>query len=419
MKNRAAVQGFRCISCKKTYSARIFRYTCESCGSNLEILYDYDTIRDQLHEYAISENTDYSMWRYCAFLPVPHPEAGPGLHIGWTPLYRLKNLERRFGLRGVFIKDEGRNPSASTKDRAGAVAIAHAIQMGERIITCASTGNAGSSLACLAASCGMSTVIFVPAAAPRAKIAQLLVYGAGVIPVDGTYDDAYDLCLAASEEYGWYNRNTGYNPYTREGKKTVSFEICEQLGWKCPDTVCVSVGDGNLISGVWKGFRDLYETGMIDKLPRLVACQAKNSAAVKKAFEGTGEILPVSGETVADSIAVKLPRDGKAAVNAIRESGGFAVSVHDTQIMEAMHECARETGVFGEPAGVTPFAALAAAVSEKKLSGDETVVVVVSGSGLKDIDAALSALPMPPAIPPSFEELKKVMTERLKKIDGD
>jgi len=396
----------------------MFRYACETCGSNLEILYEYDTIADQLRAHPISENADYSMWRYGAFLPVVHTPEIPGVHIGWTPLYRSKSLEKRFGLRGVFIKDEGRNPSASTKDRAGAVAIAHAIQTGERTLTCASTGNAGSSLACLAASCGMSTVIFVPASAPRAKIAQLLVYGAGVIPVLGTYDDAYELCLTASQEYGWYNRNTGYNPYTREGKKTVSFEICEQLGWQCPDTVCVSVGDGNLISGVWKGFRDLYETGMIDKLPRLVACQAKNSAAVKKALEGNGEILPVSGETVADSIAVKLPRDGKAAVNAIRESGGFAISVSDEQILKAMHECARETGVFGEPAGVAPYAALAAAVSEKTLSRDESVVLVMSGNGLKDVDAALSSLPVPPAIPPSMEELNKVMAERLKKIEG-
>jgi len=418
MKKSTPVQGYRCISCKKTYGALPFRYVCESCGSNLELLYDYDAIRGQLRKHPFSKNPDYSMWRYGAFLPVRYTKSGPGVHIGWTPLYRSERLEKRFGLRGVFIKDEGRNPSASTKDRAGAVALVHALQMGERIVTCASTGNAGSSLACLAASCGMRTVIFVPAAAPRAKIAQLLVYDAGVIPVDGTYDDAYELCLAASREYGWYNRNTGYNPYTREGKKTVSFEICEQLGWKCPEAVLVSVGDGNLISGVWKGFRDLYETGMIDKLPRLVACQAKNSAAVKRAFDGDGKILPVSGETVADSIAVKLPRDGNAAVNAIRESGGFAISVRDDQIIDAMHECARETGVFGEPAGVTPFAALGAAVSEKKFSKGDAVVVLVSGNGLKDIDAALGSLPVPPRVSPSIEELKKVMAERFTQGGG-
>jgi threonine synthase len=412
MKKPSPAQGSRCISCNKTFSIRPFRYVCDSCGSNLELFYDYDMIRDQLRKHPYSENPDHSMWRYGAFLPVQYSKAGPSVHIGWTPLYRSERLEKRFGLRGVFIKDEGRNPSASTKDRAGAVVIAHALQMGERTITCASTGNAGSSLACLAASCRMRTVIFVPAAAPRAKIAQLLVYDAGVIPVDGSYDDAYDLCLAASKEYGWYNRNTGYNPYTREGKKTVSFEICEQLGWKCPDAVLVAVGDGNLISGVWKGFCDLYETGMIDKPPRLVACQAKNSAAVKMAFEGDGKILPVSGETVADSIAVKLPRDGKAAVNAIRESGGFAVSVPDEQIINAMHECARETGVFGEPAGVTPFAALEGAVSEKKFSERDTVVVVVSGNGLKDIDAALGSLPMPPPISPTIDELEKFLAER-------
>jgi threonine synthase len=236
---------------------------------------------------------------------------------------------------------------------------------------------------------GIRTRIFIPRAAPAAKVAQLLAFGAEVLAVDGTYDQAFDLCLAATERFGWYNRNTGYNPFTREGKKSVSFEICEQMGWRVPDLVVVSVGDGNIISGVWKGFEDFRRIGFIDRVPRLLAVQAAGSAAVVNALEGDGVIRPVSGETVADSISVSVPRDGDAAVQAVRASGGFGITVTDDEILAAIPEVARGAGVFGEPAGVASYAGLRKAVEAGLIDPGWTVVVLITGNGLKDIASVM------------------------------
>ena len=276
------------------------------------------------------------------------------------------------------------------------------------LVTGASTGNAGSSTAVLAAAMGMKARIFIPKAAPRAKIAQLLACGADVLAVDGTYDDAFDLCLAATKQFGWYNRNTGYNPFTREGKKSVSFEICEQMGWHAPDLVVVPVGDGNIISGVWKGFADFHRIGFIDRLPRLLAVQAAGSAAVVNALAGDGTIKPVSGETVADSISVSVPRDGEAAVQAVRESKGFGITVTDDQILAAIPEIARDSGVFGEPAGVTAYAGLKTAVEQGRIDPAWTIVVLMTGSGLKDIASVMKVAGEPRAVPANASALSEI-----------
>ena len=405
------VKGYRCISCHREYGLQEILYTCRHCSGNLQVVYDYQNIKKHLSTRDFTESTDNSIWRYIELLPVKEHSKRPPVHIGWTPLYKADSLGKKLGLKNLYIKDDGRNPSASSKDRAGAVVVVHAIEQGLNVITCASTGNAASSLACLTAPMDLRTVLFVPATAPRAKIAQLLVFGAVVITIEGTYDQAYDLCLKGSDEYGWYNRNTGYNPYTREGKKTVSYEICEQLGWKSPDKVFVPVGDGNLISGVWKGFVDLYEIGFIQRKPRLIACQAEKSDAIKRAFESDGVTRPVSGHTIADSISVSLPRDGDAAVMAIRGSKGFALSVSDSKILEAIPELAAETGVFAEPAGAAPYAALKKAVARNLVEEDERVVLLVTGSGLKDIESAMKSTRKPFRIQPDIEELKGILAE--------
>jgi threonine synthase len=312
-------------------------------------------------------------------------------------------------LRELYFKDDGRNPSASFKDRAGAVALARALELGHRVVTGASTGNAASSMSCLAAALNVKTVIFVPETAPVAKIAQLLVFGSKVIAVKGTYDQAFDLCLKATEEYGWYNRNTGFNPFTREGKKTCSFEIIEQLGFQCPDKVFVSVGDGNILTGLWKGFRDFHALGLIDKLPQLIAVQAGKSDAVKRAFESDGVIRAVSGETLADSISVSLPRDGVAAVRALKESNGFAIAVSDQEVLEAIPLLARAEGVFAEPAGAAAVAGLRKAVQEGHVRSDEKVVAVITGNGLKDVASAMKAVGKPFSVEPDLEALKKLV----------
>jgi threonine synthase len=309
--------------------------------------------------------------------------------VGWTPLFGAPLLARALGVRELLVKDDGKNPSASFKDRASAVALARARELGHELVTGASTGNAAGATAALAAPCGLRARIFVPKSAPRAKVAQLLTFGAEVLAVDGTYDQAFDLCLEATRRFGWYNRNTGFNPYTREGKKTVSFEICEQLGFSVPDLVVVPVGDGNIISGVWKGFVELHALGLIDRLPRLLAAQAAGSDAIVRALEGDGVVRPVAGDTVADSISVSLPRDGDAAVRAVRDSQGLGVRVPDEEILAAIPTLARGSGVFAEPAAAAGYAALVSAARAGRLDPSWRVLLLVTGSGLKDVAAAM------------------------------
>ena len=389
------VTGLRCVreSCDATFSLDETRYICKACGANLQVEYDYDTIRETWSREALADDPDLTMWRYAPLYPVEGRIESPP--VGWSPMFDAPRLGDPLGIKRLQVKDDGRNPSASFKDRASAIALVRAREMGLDLVTGASTGNAASSTAVLAAAMGIQARIFVPKAAPPAKVAQMLAFGAEVLAVDGVYDDAFDLCLAATAKYGWYNRNTGYNPFTREGKKSVSFEICEQRAWQVPDLVVVPVGDGNIISGVWKGFCDLHRIGFIDRLPRLLAAQAENSDAIVSALEGDGTIKAVSGDTVADSISVCVPRDGEAAVRAVRESKGFGVRVTDDEILAAIPELARGAGVFGEPAGVTSLAALKKAAAEGKIDAGWDVVMMVTGNGLKDVASVMKVTEEP------------------------
>ena len=402
------VTGLRCVrkSCDATFTLDETRYTCKACGANLQVEYDYDAIRETWSRDSLADDPDHTMWRYAPLYPVESRIESPP--VGWSPLFEAPRLRDEMGLQSLQIKDDGRNPSASFKDRASAIALVRARELGMELVTGASTGNAASSTAVLAAAMGIRARIFVPKAAPAAKVAQMLAFGAEVLAVDGVYDDAFDLCLAATAKYGWYNRNTGYNPFTREGKKSVSYEICEQRGWKVPDLVVVPVGDGNIISGVWKGFCDLHAIGFIDRMPRLLAAQAEHSDAIVAALEGDGTIKEVSGETVADSISVCVPRDGEAAVRAVQESGGFGVRVTDDEILAAIPALARGAGVFGEPAGVTSLAALKKAAAGGKVDPGWDVVMMVTGNGLKDVASVMkvTAEPRPvSADPAKLEEI--------------
>lgn len=403
------VTGLRCVRCNTPTPLADDVYTCGACGGNLQVEYDYDSLRRTWNKDDLARSADYTIWRYAPLYPTAAKLDCPP--IGWTPLLRATQLEQRLGLRHLLIKDDSRNPSASFKDRATAIALARARDIGRELVTGASTGNAGSSTAVLAAALGMKARIFIPKAAPRAKVAQLLACGADVLAVDGTYDAAFDLCLAATRQFGWYNRNTGYNPFTREGKKSVSLEICEQLGWQVPDLVVVPVGDGNILSGVWKGFVDFHRIGFIDRLPRLLAVQAEGSAAVVRALETDGTIRPVSGETVADSISVSLPRDGDAAVQAVRASDGFGITVTDAEILAAIPELARNSGIFGEPAGVAAYAGLKKAAEQNRLDPGWTIVVLMTGSGLKDIASVMKVAGEPRPVPADPSVLGKLFPE--------
>jgi threonine synthase len=330
--------------------------------------------------------------------------------VGWTPLYKADKVEHALGIKSVYVKDDGRNPTASFKDRASAIGVAKALELNKNIVCAASTGNAASSLSGFAACAGLKTYIFVPASAPDAKITQLLIYGSNVILVDGTYDDAFDLCLKASNEFGWYNRSCAVNPYLVEGKKTVAFELAEQLDFNIPDRIIMSIGDGCCISGAWKGFKELYELGLIDKLPRMTGVQAEGSNPVNRAFrDGANSFEYRKPVTLADSISVGIPRNGLKALRTLRESNGDVADVSDSEILDAMKELARLTGVFGEPAGVTCYAGLKKMVSEGRIGRDESVVLVVTGNGLKDIKSAMSAVKKPHAIKPDIDELKQLL----------
>jgi len=383
------IQHLQCVLCGSRYDPFEINYTCPSCGhlGVLEVHYDYDRLAQRISRAKLAGDRDPTFWRYRALLPVSYSRNNaPALAIGGTPLYPAKRLRTFLGLRDLWLKDDSRNPSASLKDRASIIAVMRAEG---RTVACASTGNAASSLAVQAASVGLPCYIFVPHNAPRAKIIQLLMCGAIVFAVQGSYDDAFDLCIEACNAFGWYNRNTGYNPYLVEGKKTVGLEIAEQMAWQVPDSVLVPTGDGCIISGVYRGFEDFYRLGMIDRIPRMIAVQAEGSPAIVRALDGDGIVRPYPAQTIADGISVGLPRNGAMAVKLIRESGGFGVTVSDEEILAAEKELARQTGVFAEPSGAAGYAGLLRLLAENKVAKDERIVLLVTGSGLKSIDAVV------------------------------
>jgi threonine synthase len=411
--------GYKCSICDAEYAPTSVLYNCPSCGGNLDVILDYPEIRKKYHIEDITSRTEQSLWRYGPLLPVPDPggEGTPLRAAGWTPVYCPKRLAASVGLQQLWVKDEGRNPTASFKDRASAVLVARARDIKAEIIVTASTGNAGAALAGMAAAVGHRAVIFAPKTAPQAKIAQLLVYGAQVILVDGNYDSAFDLTIEAAKEFGWYCRNTGYNPFTAEGKKTGAFEIWEQviLGLEESDKplcVFVSVGDGNIISGLHKGFKDLYQLGWLETMPRLFGVQSELSPAIANAFEaGNEEIIPVNATTIADSISVDLPRDGVRAVRAAVQTNGAYIKVPDSEIIAAIADLGIN-GIFAEPAGSTALAGLKKAVKVGLIEEDDPVLVINSGNGLKDVRAAMMAVSNATIIEPTMTALKKHLEER-------
>lgn len=389
------VTGFQCLACAREHRPGDAAYVCPACGGNLDVLYDYERVGARLTKAGLAADRELTIWRYRALLPIADSSPVPPLAVGWTPLYDCPRLAAEFGVQQLLLKDDGRNPTASFKDRPSAVVVVKAREAGASVVTTASSGNAGSALAGMCAGVGMRSVIFVPETTPAAKVAQLQVYGATVILVDGSYEDACGLCLAAAERYGWYQRTTGYNPYTAEGKKTAALEIAEQLHWQAPDRVLVGVGDGNIIGGLWKGFTDLRRLGWLDRVPRMVAVQAEGAAPIVDAIDGDGVIRPVAAETVADGIRVGEPRDGARAVRAVRESGGAGVKVSDAEIVAAIGRLARATGVFAEPGAAAAFAGFVKMCEGGGIGADERVVVVITGNGLKDVETARRAAPAP------------------------
>ena len=407
------VTGARCTICGKVSPAVPETTVCPHCGGILDIEYDYDYIRSCFRKQPLQERNDPTMWRYLELLPVAGPGTRPKLRVGGSPLYRADALGKELGIRELWIKDDGQNPTASLKDRASAMAVVKACEAGKTTIACSSTGNAASSLAGNAAAAGLSTFIFVPSRAPKGKVAQLMMFGATVILVEGSYEDTFRISAEAIERWGWYNRNAAINPYLMEGKKTVSLEIAEQLSFKMPDYVAVSVGDGCTIGGVWKGFKDLYQAGFIDRLPRIISVQASGCCPINTAAAaGTMEWIPQEENTLADSIAVGVPRNPVKALRAISESNGVTVNVSDEEIMAAMRLLGRHAGVFAEPAGAAGTAGVKKAVETGLIDRNASVVSIVTGNGLKDVNNAIRAAGEPMSIRPEMNALLEAFAEK-------
>ncbi|MCB8927281.1 MAG: threonine synthase [Ardenticatenaceae bacterium] len=417
MKN---VTGLRCVICGKVYQPDEVLYVCPDHGNEgiLEVEYDYTAVRAEIGD--VLPEASGGMFAYRPFLPVAEDISAPPLVVGGTPLQEAPRLAQAAGVAELWLKDDGRNPTASLKDRASAVALMKAQELGAEIVTTASTGNAAAALAGLAASVGQKTVIFVPKSAPAAKIAQLLVYGATVLLVEGTYDDAFDLCLAATEKFGWYCRNTGYNPYMAEGKKTVTFELYAQLmQQRAADAppithLFVSVGDGCIISGVYKGVRDLVATGFLAQMPKIIGVQAEGSAYLYEAWANDEDVLtkpPIAANTVADSISAGLPRDRIKAITAVRQTNGAFITVTDEQILAAIPALAQGSGVFAEPASAATYAGFLKAVQTGLIGPDARVALILTGNGLKDVQSAMKSVGQAVTIPAEITAVERFFNQ--------
>ncbi|HTS27575.1 MAG TPA: threonine synthase [Bryobacteraceae bacterium] len=407
------VTGLACVFCRSAYLPGR-NCTCPRCGIQgiLDVQYDYPTLARRFTRRLLSRRAELSHWRYRELLPIRTTTAVPDVTVGWTPLTPAPALARHIGIRRLFLKDDGRNATGSLKDRASSIGVVKAREARRRIIACASTGNAASSCAGMAASMGLRSVIFIPECAPEPKIVQLLIFGATVLRIRGSYEQAFQLCQSACERWGWYNRNSGINPYLVEGKKTVSLEIAEQLGWEMPDWVAVSVGDGCTVAGVWKAFRELRQIGLIERTPRILGVQAEGAAPVTACFRSGGPLEPVEPRTVADSIAVGVPRNWKKAVLAVSESGGEMINVSDSEILDAMRYTGRLAAIFAEPAAATAIAGLRRAVGDGAIGRRATAVAIVTGNGLKDVQSAKTAAGQPFDIPPDGAGLDELLRER-------
>jgi threonine synthase len=405
---------YQCINCDATYEGQYTIYLCPACAAKnsqelppmgvLKTMYDYKSLRKHFTGFATLRSRGF-----IDLLPIEKLSSLPKLRVGETPLYSINKLNDRKLPFEILLKDDSQNPTFSFKDRASALVSAYAKEHNFNTIVAASTGNAGSSLAGICASQGQKAIIVVPASAPTAKLTQILMCGARLVPVNGTYDDAFDLSIKATELFGWYNRNTAYNPLTIEGKKTVAFELFEQLHFTVPDRIFVPVGDGVILSGVYKGFEDLLELKLIEKMPTMVAVQSTGSDNLIRNL-GSETFTIKASNTLADSISVDVPRNFYLTQHYLKKYNGEHLAVSDDEILSASSILAKNTGIFAEPAAATAFAGLLACQRECKLPDNSRNVVLLTGSGLKDLKSVQKLLNLPASIDPTIENLKKIMS---------
>jgi threonine synthase len=396
--------GLKCTICQETFPYNDELFTCPTCGEKgiLDVIYDYDEMSKVVTREYFSTNSNYSMLRYQALMTINDIEGIQPLQVGWTPVYKGTESSKKTGMSNLYFKDDGQNPTQSLKDRASLVACLHALALNKKVVACSSTGNAASSLAGNAARLGLESVIFVPQRSPIGKQSQIMAYGATLIRVGGDYKDTFNLSKEVIQARGYYNRNAAINPHLVEGKKTVAFEIAEQMAFQAIDNVFVSVGDGCTIAGVYKGFKEFYTLGLIPKIPRIFGIQSSGCCPFVDAFLGHHDIHETAENTIADSIAVGIPRNPVKGMRAVTESDGQYISVSDADILSAQQHLATEEGLFAEPAGATAYAGLLKALKKQLLSKEDTTVVLITGNGLKDTKTYLEHTSPPHPIEPSI-----------------
>ncbi len=406
----------RCLKCGHEHPPKKGLYVCEKCGGKIEVVYDYGGISKKVTRKSL-EKRDGGVWKYQELLPIAERKNIVSLGEGGTPVIRAENIGKEIGLKTLYLKDETRNPTSSFKDRMMSVGVSKAVEFGAKVVVTASSGNAAVALAAYAAKAGLKCYAFVPAKAPESKVAQISMHGAKVVKVLGKEkgDPTYELMLAGWKKFGWSPLPSAgaFNPYHWEGAKTISYEVCEQLKWKVPDWVVITVGAGTLLSGCAKGYFEFEQMGLVEKVPKIVAVQATGCAPIAKAVR---ENIPVekietwpNPQTIAGGLVDPFPWDADTALNAIRKSGGTAIAVTDDEILEAEKKLARREGVFAEPSGAAGLAGLEKLVAEGIIDKSDIVVLQVTGGGLKDTKTALKISDKPIVISPDVKSIERLL----------
>jgi len=406
------VKGLKCRECGREYAVEPV-YVCEFCFGPLEVAYDYNGISKALNRKTIGER-DRNLWRYRELLPIDG-EPQVGLDSGYTPLLKAENLARSLGVEELYIKDDTVvHPTLSFKDRVVAVALTKAKEFGFDTVACASTGNLAHAVSAHGARAGFKRFIFIPSTLEASKITASLVYGPNLISVDGNYDEVNRLCSEVANKYRWAFVNINIRPFYAEGSKTLGFEILEQLGWKAPDNVVVPCASGSLLTKVWKSFREFREIGIITELDtKVFAAQASGCSPISAAImSGTDVIRPVKPDTIAKSLAIGNPADGYYATQVVKETGGYAAAVSDSEIIEAIRLLAETEGVFAETAGGVTLASAKKLIEAGRIKRDSSTVICITGNGLKTQEALQGHTLRPYFIKPnlsSFEEVYKTI----------
>ncbi len=401
----------KCIVCGKEYDIDDVRYTCE-CGGLLEITYNYEKIKEKVSRESLRMR-EIGVWRYLDYLPVKNPEKIVSLCEGGTPLYKCDNLAKELGLKELYVKNEGANPTGSFKDRGMTMGVTRANELGVNVVGCASTGNTSASLAAYSARASKKCIVLLPSGnVALGKLAQAMFYGAKVIQISGNFDDALLMVRKLAEEGKIYLLNS-INPFRLEGQKTIGFEICDQLNWEVPDRVILPVGNAGNISAIWKGFKEFKETGITNALPKMTGIQAEGAKPIVEAFKrGDKDITPEEHpETIATAIRIGNPVNYPKALDAIYSSGGLAESVSDEEITAAQKLLARKEGIFVEPASAASIAGLIKLIEMDAIDRDEKIVCITTGHGLKDPDAAIRASERPIEIECDMDILHSVINE--------